>query len=279
MKKFQWPIRAFLFVGLLQIVSCTKTSDVVSKDSVSVETSNNLTFPVTNEFADCKIRNIIHEHAGIGGLVTGLFTYSKGNPVSLTYRSNNCGNCTGNPEHFFYYDKQGRLKEWRVTYFPELGEQFAESRHLYGYDANNLITTDTLVHFPGDENEIIYISALTYDSQSRIIKETIRNVKNGADPLKPTRNPTYTYDARGNLAVAGWKSSSYDNKVSLFRSHPVFQFIFRNYSKNNAAPEAKYNSKGLPSSVRNLNDIFFNCQPGTDAFDRTGITRIMYDCL
>jgi hypothetical protein len=90
-------------------------------------------------------------------------------------------------------------------------------------------------------------------------------------PLEPTRNPTYTYDARGNLGVNGWKSSSYDNKVSIFRAHPVFQFIFRNYSKNNAAVQAKYNSKGLPLSMNPANDVFFNSAAAV-------ITKAIYDC-
>lgn len=97
------------------------------------------------------------------------------------------------------------------------------------------------------------------------MKENIRDVLNGT-----INNPTYTYDARGNLAVKGWKSSSYDNKVSIFRAHPIFQFIHRNYSMNNAGLEAKYNSRGLPLAVEHLNDHFFGA---------TGyILKAMYDC-
>jgi hypothetical protein len=256
MKTLHWPVRAFLFIGVLQLVSCTKSIDTVSKDSITLETSNDLTFPVVNEFADCKLRNIIDDW-GISAI-----TYTNGNPISVLYKN---GGATGFPEYYFYYDRQGRLKELFQDGFPE-------ARHRYGYDANNRIVTDTLTHFPSSpEISDIYVSTFTYDNQGRIIKENIRNLYYHGEPLKPTRNPTYTYDNRGNLAVAGWKSSSYDNKVSIFRSHPVFQFIFRNYSRNNAAPEAKYNSKGLPTSIQNLNDIFFNSWP-------TAKIRIGYDC-
>src|SRR5687767_10460840 len=120
MKTIQWPLRAFLFVGFLQVVSCTKTIDSVNNDSVSVETSSDLTFPVANEFADCKLRNIFHEHPGISDvMVNGLFTYNKGNPISLTYNMNG----TLNPNHYFYYDKQGRLNEWRGTEHPDMDER------------------------------------------------------------------------------------------------------------------------------------------------------------
>ena len=88
-------------------------------------------------------------------------------------------------------------------------------------------------------------------------------------PITAGRNPTYTYDARGNLAVAGWKSSSYDNKPSIFRTHPVFQFIHRNYSKNNSSVQAKYNSKGLPLAVVPGNDTFFELK---------NVTKAIYDC-
>lgn len=258
MKTFQWPLRAILFVGLLQLGSCTKNIDSLPEDSMTLETSNDLTFPVTNEFDNCKLRNIFDEQGNM------VFTYSKGNPISAVYKN---GSATGFPNYYFRYDKQGRLREWFQDGFPE-------SIHRYGYDANNRIVTDTLTHWPSSpELWNIYVSTITYDAQGRVVKENIKNIQNNySGVLDPTRNPTYTYDNRGNLAVAGWKSSSYDNKVSIFRSHPVFQFVFRNYSRNNAAPAAKYNSKGLPLSIQGTgNDIFFNNYPQSKF-------RAEYDC-
>jgi len=92
---------------------------------------------------------------------------------------------------------------------------------------------------------------------------------NRLGPLDRTRRPTYTYDSRGNLAVAGWKSSSYDYKINPLRQNQVFQFVMRNYSMNNAAPQVKYNSLGLPLSMYPSNDDFFN-YPVT--------YQIVYDC-
>jgi hypothetical protein len=268
--KLHWPVRAFLFIGLLQIISCTKSIDTTTNDSISLESSSDAT--IANEFSNCKLRYIIHEHGGVQGYtISGLFTYnSAGNPISLTYAQGG----TGNPNYFFFYDSKKRLREFRMGYSPN--DIMEATWHKYGYNSNDQIIVDTIYNpgfteqgqvFPGDT----VISKITYDDQGRIIKETIRNIKGG-----PTRYPTYTYDNRGNLGVIGWKSSSYDNKVSIFRSHPLFQFIHRNYSKNNAAPQAKYNSRGLPLSMNPANDAFFNAY-GTN-IGGTGISKIIYDC-
>jgi hypothetical protein len=59
----------------------------------------------------------------------------------------------------------------------------------------------------------------------------------------------------------------------------VFQFIHRNYSKNNAAPQAKYNSKGLPLSMSPANDAFFNAYPPNPGGGYVGgISQAIYDC-
>jgi hypothetical protein len=240
------------------LAACTKR-DVADTASISQTQSDNLTFPVTNEFSGCKIRRIYHADPYSDQVVSGLFTYNAaGNPYSVTY--DHVG--TGNQNHYFYYDKLGRLKEYHQRYSPN--DPVEEMRHVYGYDANNRITTDSLLNTWGG---VFRVSTLTYDSLGRIVKESTKDLSNMS---APARVMTYTYDARGNLAVAGWKSSSYDyNKVSIFRSHPVFQFIFRNYSRNNAAAQAKYNSKGLPLSMNPGNDMFFNSST---------ITKAVYDC-
>jgi YD repeat-containing protein len=281
MHTFKWTIRAVLSIGLLQAVSCTKNIDTVTNDSVTVETSSNLTFPYTNEFANCKLRYIIHEDDINGVLVTGLFTYNAaGNPYSLTYEDRAGWGSQRN--HYFYYDKLNRLREYRNGYGPN--DPVEAVWHRYGYNSNNQIIVDSTI-VPGwvyeidgqtyvHPESIWKISKFTYDAQGRIIKEEIKDVSSGT-----TRYPTYTYDSRGNIGVIGWRSSSYDYKVSLFRSHPVFQFLHRNYSRNNPAPQPKYNSRGLPLSFRPSNDAFFNSVPSNNNEGFIGgIERIVYDC-
>ena len=268
MKTNHWPVRALIFVCLLQVVACTKSIDTVTNDSITLEESSDLTFPVSNEFSNCKLRRIYQSYGEGLATINGLFTYNKaGNPVSLLFDDPIAD------DHFFFYDKLGRLKEYRIE------GDFGDSWHFYGYDANNRIVTDTLnrgfwdgVHHVPLQ---IWISTLTYDSQGRIIKENIKNTLNNdiegiVNPLQPERNPTYTYDNRGNLGVIGWKSSWYDyTKVSIFRAHPVFQFIHRNYSRNNSSIQERYNSRGLPLMVIPGNDYFFNLK---------NVTRAVYDC-
>jgi hypothetical protein len=282
MKTFQWPLKAFLFVGLLQIISCTKTIDTSSNDSVSLESSSNAT--VANEFSNCKLRRIVYENPFVSeSTVNMLFTYNAAdNPFSVTHTGPLIVPTSGYPttNYYFYYDGKNRLTRLLISHGENNFSEYTEL-HRYGYDNNDVIVTDTLLHpdWNGDpETFIAYITiGLTYDSQGRIIKETIKDLRNGT-----TRNPTYTYDSRGNLAVKGWKSSGYDNKVSIFRAHPIFQFIHRNYSRNNALPEAKYNSRGLPLAVRQLNDDFFGAYAVRYAGDASnplgGIIRAVYDC-
>ena len=264
MKTFQWPLRAFIIVGLLHLFSCTKSVDTATNDSVSIGASNDLTFPTTNDFSTCKLRRIYQSYGDGLATISGVFTYDhRGNPVSVLYDNDDFAN-----DHFFIYDKQGRLREYRIT------GGIGQRRHFYGYDANNRILKDTLISAPGSMYEQRFVITLTYDNQGRIIKENIVNYWNAPgegddNPLKPTRNPSYTYDARGNLAVRDWKSSSYDNRISIFRTHPVFQFIHRNYSVNNSSTQAKYNSRGLPLSIIPGNDNFFNLE---------NVTKAIYDC-
>ena len=268
MKTNQWYAGVFIFVCLLQTFSCTKTVDTTTNDSIGQKASIDAT--VANEFSDCKLRRIVHSFGGDPNspLVNGLFTYNAdGNPYSLTYGSQ-IG--TGNPNHYFYYDNQKRLKEWREALSPD---NIAEAIwHKYGYNTNDVIIVDTtIIHAYGTQD--ITVSTLTYDGLGRIVKEKIRNIQNPNGPLRPTRNPTYTYDNRGNLGVLGWKSSWYDTKVSFLRSHPLFMFLTRNYSRNNPYnPQAagrKYNSRKLPLSLNAGNDLFFNT---------VNIEKFIYDC-
>ncbi|RYF96947.1 MAG: hypothetical protein EOO00_01445 [Chitinophagaceae bacterium] len=239
----------------LVFFSCSKS---LESPSGSLETAM-VASDAAIDLSNCKLRNIWSDNGG--GTVKGTITYnSKGNPTKVLFEKNG----TGNPDHYFFYDNQSRIVEWRQTYS---GGTYTTERHRYVYNASGVAIRDTAMYIEGDT--ITDVHTFTYDGQKRIVKENIKNIWNAGAPLNPQRNPSFTYDARGNLAVGGWKSSSYDNKVSAFRSHPVFQFIFKNYSVNNAAVQAKYNSKGMPLSLTPNNDRFFN---------NTVISKLAYDC-
>jgi hypothetical protein len=252
-----YPLSRYLFIAILTTVlfsACTKNSDL-SIDKKSTSVSDNATVP---DLSTCKIRRIYQD---VGGeRQNALFTYTNtGKPFSVVYSNNG----TGNPNHFFIYDTKNRMREYQKRY-----GSFVVELHQYGYNANNQIIKDTLT---SKEAGVHYIAIITleYDALGRVIKETIVNTFNDSGPLDPIRRPTYTYDSRGNLAVAGWKSSSYDTRINPLRQSPELQFIHRNYSMNNAAVQAKYNSRGLPLSANPSNDGLFN----------SGVTYlIVYDC-
>jgi len=257
MKTRRCVVNALLFAGLLQVVSCTKTIDTPANDSVSLESSSDAT--AANEFSNCKIRRI-YQDVGYGFVETALFSYNKaGNPYSIIYANNG----TGNPNHYFIYDSNNRLTEWRKMY-----GGFIVQHHFYKYNSVNQIVYDSTISREAG-TYYVTVSAIEYDAMGRVIKETIRNTFNLDGPLSPTRRPTYTYDNRSNIGVLGWKSSSYDYKINPLRQNPIFQFLMRNYSMNNPAPQASYNSRGLPLSLHPSNDAFFNSY----------VTyKIVYDC-
>jgi hypothetical protein len=254
-----------VFMGLVQMASCTKSIDNLPNDSVSLESSNDAAGPF--EFSNCKLRRIYQSYGEGNATINGLFTYNKaGNPVSAVFTS---PDGDYGSDHYFFYDKQNRLRKYQILVEEGIGIE----THFYGYDENNRIVKDTSIWNSG-QIEQDFVHTLSYDDQGRVIKENIKNTKylgitGKPEPLERDRNPTYTYDNRGNIGVLGWKSSSYDRKVSIFRSHPIFQFIHRNYSVNNSSVQAKYNSRGLPLAVVPGNDYFFNL---------TNVTKAIYDC-
>lgn len=245
----------FVLTVTLLFYACTKNDRISSSETLSQTISNDAN---TLDFSTCKMRRIYQDIGDVRQ--TGLFSYNKaGNPYSLLYSNNG----TGNRNHFFIYDASNRLTEWRQTY-----GSFIVEHHFYRYNSINQIVFDSMI---SKEAGVHYesISTIEYDSQGRVVKETIVNTYNDSGPLESTRRPTYTYDSRGNIGVLGWRSSSYDYKINPLRQSSVFQFLMRNYSNNNPAPQAKYNSRGLPLSLHPSNDNFFN----------SSVTyQIIYDC-
>lgn len=248
-------LRAIAIIAIpLSLASCMKEN--ISEQQISQTVSNDATAP---DLSKCKLRKMYHVlYDNIQA--SAVFSYNKlGNPYSVLYSNGG----TGVDDYYFIYDAKNRLKELRG--------QWTGSRNYYSHNALDQIVKDSSVNMDCcGRLSSINVSTIEYDANGRIIKETIVNKYNDSGPLAPTRRPTYTYDNRGNLAVAGWKSSSYDYKINPLRQSKVFQFIHRNYSMNNAAPQPKYNSLGLPLSMKPNNDMFFN---------QLETIRLIYDCL
>jgi hypothetical protein len=256
--KSLFNVSILILAGSLFIASCMKETGLRDANSLSQTVSNDATTP---DLSKCKIRRIYQLYFP-ETRATALFTYNAaGNPYSVVYSNGG----TGVHDHYFFYDAKNRLKEYRLTW-----GFYIDEFHYFRYNDKNQILIDSAIYSDANGSyPLVNVSTLEYDSLGRVVKETIVNIKNGNEPLRPTRRPTFTYDSRGNLAVGGWKSSSYDYKINPLRQNAIFQFIMRNYSMNNAAPQAKYNSMGLPLSMNPTNDAFFNMLT---------TEQVVYDC-
>lgn len=179
------------------------------------------------------------------------FTYDNYvNPLTVIFDETATGDNTTNWK--FVYDGQRRLSECYMHYGPNYTNYFTHTK--YAYDASGRIAFDTVFYGgPPNTPPIFYvITDYSYDAQGRIITEAVRG---NSGPLYQFN---YSYDANGNLVIPGY---TYDNKVSFFRTHPVWQFINRNYSRNNALPAVTYNKAQLPkqfdSELENPRDLRF----------------------
>jgi len=259
--------RLALGICLIQVLSCQKQIEKETQGSLEFSTASEAV--LVSEFADCKLRTVSHEFEMPPGTpnveIKGTFVYHPdGRPAQLTY-SQSLGH---SPNYYFKYDSKLRLKELLISHSPTEGGDMS-LLHKYGYNANDQIIADSLFNFLGFElsSAILRgVSAITYDAQGRVKTET----PNGGATV------TYNYDTKGNLIVDGWPSSSYDNNVSIYRMHPLFQFIHRNYSKNNATAQPKYNVKGLSLANSPSNDDFFSAYATSRG--GTGVTKATYDC-
>jgi hypothetical protein len=79
-----------------------------------------------------------------------------------------------------------------------------------------------------------------YDSLGRIVKVRTKY------PFTPEIEQVYTYNAAGNSSAY----ANYDQKINLLRTHKLWMFLARDYSKNNPLTGASYNWMGLPVTTR-----------------------------
>lgn len=201
----------------------------------------------------------------------GVITYNNlGNPVFIHVPATATGGLTNDS---FRYDTKNRLVDF-IRYY-KTGGSF-EFWDKYGYNNKNQIVRDTFYYFghavngePADEGgTIIYTYA--YDAAGRLIKRDEGGFIT-----------TYNYDARGNLIHEGVDSYSYDTKKNVNRTNPIWQFLNKDYSKNNAISGSvkilSYNDNGYPIklSVKNKSTdypFYFLNYPFEDT------VTIKYDC-
>jgi hypothetical protein len=180
---------------------------------------------------------------------TGVFEYNKwGDPVRILFDFNSTGDNTTN--WIFKYNQKHQLTEAIKSYTNSYFDWYK-----FVYDKKGTIIGDTTHYFgqmlgeipqPGMDTSINYY---TYDSQDRITKihQVFYNV---------SHDYFYNYDSHGNLVRTGYTPQGksiplvYDNQVNPQRTHEVFMFVARDYSRNNAITAESYNERGLPLVFR-----------------------------
>jgi len=186
-------------------------------------------------------------------------TYNaKGNPIKMA-KSNWVYQFVNYDKHF-RYDRFDRLTEYITTF---AGTTSVSLWHKYGYPRYNFIT-DTTMTIGADLNQptpiatdayYYYIVGYTIDGLGRIVKHWAMPRAGSGDSASLITD--IVYDANGNLPLYN-ANLKRDDKVNVFRTNKIWQFIFDDYSLNNAvpkgpsAPAVTYNNFGLPTSYPNL---------------------------
>jgi hypothetical protein len=204
---------------------------------------------------DCQVKKIKYFLDFAPDSITAVYNYNKhGQPTTIVYDYIS----TGRPNIVFRYDHKGRMTDFIAPYDNENYEVW----YKYKYDNSGRIVSDTQFVFGS------YIDSVPspdfsyqqrpgfyeYDVWGRITKETRHYPENIVEEWE------YVYNGDGNLSainevVNGHRGgtrtfTTYDNKVSILRTNPIWMFLERNYSKNNMIAADQYNSKGLPTKFR-----------------------------
>lgn len=210
-----------------------KLAITVSLLAVSIFIScRKIDFRFKDPARQCRITNITEDFDFLGNLLHRSVVYNEwGNPTIVTYLPDEVG--TGNPTFTFEYDSKQRLIKT---------DGF--STHSYTYNSKGLATLDSVVsNYAGQDSR--YEEKLTYDVYGRVIKIVSKYYYSGiGDPdVGTVTTKEFKYDSRGNLIIPGMV---YDNKPGIYRTHPVWMFVHRDYSVNNLVGATKYNNRGLP---------------------------------
>jgi hypothetical protein len=172
----------------------------------------------------CKI-NSIYTISKYGSFRKTFYNNASGNPDSIVYDNPE----TGHANKKFTYDSNKRL-------IKQVDGDDGTSQYVYE-GKSNLPVRDTSLDFYGST----YVKKYTYDSKGRIIRvDTKWLYSTYPDFQGQDSYLTYTYTAAGNLF------EQHDDKINYLRTSGILQFIYRNYSQNNAYVAVRYNQYGFP---------------------------------
>ncbi|MET0466248.1 MAG: hypothetical protein ABW007_24025, partial [Chitinophagaceae bacterium] len=151
------------------------------------------------------------------------------------------------PNFIFKYDSKKRLVESIEYYDNGVFENWSR----YYYNSQGMITSDTTYKggvvvngnatLPDEEAAELRVHRYVYDAQKRIITVKLFWPRESEESFD---EQTYEYDANGNRQLDGG-AASYDDKMNIHRTHKVFMFMDRNYSRNNPVGATAYNARYL----------------------------------
>lgn len=204
-------------------------------------------------------------------VVAKFFYDHRGNPTSIIYN----GTTTGRPNLFFKYDSKGRLVEFYGLYPGAKGFDFYQ---IPIYDDNNVIVADSFYISGSDTTDRlwytqnVFLGKYEYDSKGRIIRYDY-DIYFPMNPAFGLRHDEvrYSYDERGNKIDTRFV---YDDKKNFLSTHPILQFINRDYSVNNPIQALSYNRFGLPLTYDSALSHPYNHL----RFLNTGAQYIVYSC-
>lgn len=240
--------------------------------------------PLYPDTPNCKIVKIISNGGANKDSIVIAYN-SLGNPISILRTAA----ITGSPNYFFRYDQQNRLIDKIGAYGDESGDNYYETWHHYIYKGNSkrpfadssyafgTIGTGPL---PGPDYLSKGYTTFSYDSYGRMVNVLQTEIY----PYTDVYTYSYHYNAAGNLDVIvsdfpfGEPEvkyiTTYDNKINLHRTHPIWQLIDRDYSVNNPFIAGSYSNDGLPlsfglpstsyqllNSVSGQLEVSYDCEP------------------
>lgn len=191
-------------------------------------------FPGHDVGNSCKIKSITQD------IRTGTFYYNKRGYLDSIIFDVATGSA-GAQFHYFKYNKERKLIEYRGDYSREEGDYYFI--HKYVYDDNLIVKDTSWVREAGTAKSVHYIE---YDNKGRVIRETGLWLEGDGQPVNEPIEPiNYYYDDNGNLMVNNTEGN-YDDKKSFLGTSRTLMFTQRNYSKNNPLPVTSYNEEELP---------------------------------
>jgi YD repeat-containing protein len=198
---------------------------------------------------------------------TADFSYNAhGNPIRIVHADPK----VAMPNYLFRYDQKNRVTDV-IGYYEssDYGQPF-EMWYRLKYDAKNRVIKDSAYYTgrigdnpynydtrPGTPSEGIY----TYDTQNRMVK----SFQEGHWESR------YVYTSQGNLdsvierstiyfpgVISTFHFVGYDNKVNFRRTHPIWQFLDRDYSMNNHYNTTASNKYNLPNHLVMIDRAYHN---------------------